>query len=41
MTLLYKADPERGKLWAQHFAQKAPEIPFRLWPDVGEPAAVR
>ncbi|WP_343658015.1 glyoxylate/hydroxypyruvate reductase A [Paraburkholderia caribensis] len=41
MTLLYKADPERGKLWAQHFAQKAPEIPFRLWPDVGDPAAVR
>src|SRR6266702_2592876 len=41
MTLLYKADPERGKLWAQDFAQKAPEIPFRLWPDVGDPAAVR
>ncbi|BCF94157.1 2-hydroxyacid dehydrogenase [Paraburkholderia largidicola] len=41
MTLLYKADPERGKLWAQHFAQKAPEIPFRLWPDIGDPAAVR
>lgn len=41
MTLLYKADPERGKQWAQLFARKAPEIPFRLWPDTGDPAAVR
>ncbi|MBN3759607.1 glyoxylate/hydroxypyruvate reductase A [Burkholderia sp. Ac-20365] len=41
MTLLYKADPERGKQWAQWFAQKAPEVPFRLWPDIGDPADVR
>ncbi|MEX3934496.1 2-hydroxyacid dehydrogenase [Paraburkholderia phymatum] len=41
MTLLYKADPERGKQWARLFAQKAPEIPFRLWPDIGDPASVR
>ena len=41
MTLLYKADPERGKQWARLFAQKAPEIPFRLWPDMGDPASVR
>ena len=41
MTLLYKADPERGKQWAQLFACKAPDIPFRLWPDAGDPAAVR
>ncbi|WP_395070166.1 2-hydroxyacid dehydrogenase [Paraburkholderia silvatlantica] len=41
MTLLYKADPERGKQWAQLLAHKAPEIPFRLWPDTGDPAAVR
>jgi glyoxylate/hydroxypyruvate reductase A len=41
MTLLYKADPERGKQWAQHFAHKAPEIEFRLWPDIGDAAAVR
>jgi len=41
MTLLYKADPERGKQWAQLFAQKAPEIGFRLWPDTGDPATVR
>ncbi len=41
MTLLYKADPERGKQWARHFAHKAPEIPFRLWPDMGDAASVR
>ncbi|WP_028206449.1 2-hydroxyacid dehydrogenase [Paraburkholderia nodosa] len=41
MTLLYKADPERGKQWAQLFALKAPDIPIRLWPDIGEPAPVR
>ena len=41
MTFLYKADPERGTEWARLFAQKAPELPFRLWPDIGDPAAVR
>lgn len=41
MTLLYKADPERGRQWAQRFAHKAPEIPFRIWPETGDPAAVR
>ncbi|HEY2022514.1 glyoxylate/hydroxypyruvate reductase A [Paraburkholderia sp.] len=41
MTLLYKADPERGKQWARAFADKAPEIGFRLWPDTGDPTAVR
>jgi glyoxylate/hydroxypyruvate reductase len=41
MTLLYKADPERGKQWARLFADKAPALPFRLWPDTGDPAAVR
>ena len=41
MTFLYKADPERGAEWARLFAQKAPELPFRLWPDIGDPADVR
>ena len=41
MTLLYKADPERGKQWAALFAAKAPDIDLRLWPDAGDPAAVR
>ncbi|WP_250510715.1 glyoxylate/hydroxypyruvate reductase A [Caballeronia sp. GACF4] len=40
MALLYKADPERGRQWAQLFASKAPETPFRLWPDIGDAASI-
>jgi glyoxylate/hydroxypyruvate reductase len=38
---LYVADPARGVEWARHFARKAPEFSFRVWPDVGEPARVQ
>lgn len=41
MTFLYKSATERGAAWARHFAAYAPEMPFRIWPDVGDPAAVR
>lgn len=41
MTLLYKADPERGAEWARLIAERAPGLAFRLWPDVGDPADVR
>jgi glyoxylate/hydroxypyruvate reductase A len=41
MTLLYKADPVRGRRWAELFAQEAPGIELRLWPDVGDPADIR
>ncbi len=41
MTFVYKADPVRGAEWAALFAQKAPDLPFHIWPDVGDPAAVR
>lgn len=41
MTVLYKADPVRGALWAERFAQLAPDMPFRVWPDIGDPTAVR
>jgi glyoxylate/hydroxypyruvate reductase A len=41
MTFLYKANAERGAEWAQFFAARAPELPFRIWPDVGDPADVR
>lgn len=40
-TFLYKSDPVRGRLWAEVFEQHAPGIDFRIWPDVGDPAAVR
>ncbi|MGF6873357.1 2-hydroxyacid dehydrogenase [Paraburkholderia sp. MM5477-R1] len=41
MTVLYKADPVRGALWAERFAQLAPDVPFQVWPDIGDPTAVR
>jgi glyoxylate/hydroxypyruvate reductase A len=41
MAFLYKADPARGAQWAKLFAQKAPELPFHIWPDLGDPAAIR
>jgi len=41
LTFLYKADPVRGAEWADLFAQKASDIPFRIWPDVGPAEDVR
>jgi glyoxylate/hydroxypyruvate reductase A len=41
MTFLYKADPQRGPRWAELFALKAPHLPFRMWPDVGNPSDIR
>jgi glyoxylate/hydroxypyruvate reductase len=37
----YKADPQRGRQWAEIFAREAPEVDFRLWPEVGDTHAVR
>jgi len=41
MTVLYKANMVRGAEWATLFAERAPDVPFRLWPDIGDPADVR
>ena len=41
VTFLYKADPVRGRQWAEVFSRHAPGIDFRLWPDIGDPARVR
>ena len=41
MTVLYKANLVRGAEWARFFAERAPGVPFRLWPDMGDPADVR
>ena len=40
-TFLYKSDPVRGRQWAKVFQRRAPEIDFRIWPDIGDPARVR
>lgn len=41
MSFLYKADPVRGAEWAKLFAEHVPDIDFRIWPDIGDPLAVR
>ena len=40
-TFLYKSDPVRGRRWADVFRRRAPELDFRIWPDIGDPAQVR
>ncbi|VVN59544.1 Glyoxylate/hydroxypyruvate reductase A [Pseudomonas fluorescens] len=40
MALLYKADPVRGKHWQALFAEHAPDIEWRAWPDIGDPADI-
>jgi glyoxylate/hydroxypyruvate reductase A len=41
MTLLFRSTPERGRAWSELFAREAPEIGFRVWPEIGNPADVR
>jgi glyoxylate/hydroxypyruvate reductase len=41
MSILYKADVERGLEWQRILAARAPNLPFRIWPDIGDPAAIR
>ncbi|QHJ00902.1 glyoxylate/hydroxypyruvate reductase A [Xylophilus rhododendri] len=40
MSFLYKADPVRGARWAERFAEQAPDIDFRIWPDIGDASRV-
>ncbi|MBA1380121.1 2-hydroxyacid dehydrogenase [Pseudomonas brassicacearum] len=41
MALLYKADPVRGEQWKRLFAEHAPDIGWRAWPDIGDPRDIR
>lgn len=41
MTVLYKSDPVRGAVWREIFAREAPDLEFRIWPDIGDADAVR
>ena len=41
MTFAYKGPAQRGAIWAEQFAHKLPQLPFRTWPDVGDAAQVR
>jgi glyoxylate/hydroxypyruvate reductase A len=40
MALLYKADPVRGEQWQALFAEHAPDIEWRAWPNIGDPADI-
>ncbi|TLP65211.1 MULTISPECIES: 2-hydroxyacid dehydrogenase [Pseudomonas] len=41
MTLLFKVDPDRGRAWKALFAEHAPDIEVRLWPEIGDPSQIR
>jgi glyoxylate/hydroxypyruvate reductase A len=41
MALLYKADPVRGEQWQALFAEHAPDIEWRAWPDIGDPKDIQ
>ncbi len=35
MSLLYRSDAPRAAAWAKYFAEHAPDLEFRIWPDAG------
>lgn len=41
MAFLYKSVLARGEHWKSVFAVREPNLPFRIWPDIGDPAEVR
>jgi glyoxylate/hydroxypyruvate reductase A len=40
MSVLYISDQARGRIWARIFAEEAPDIEFRIWPETGDLTAV-
>lgn len=41
MALLYKCEDGFGPAWQKVMAGKAPDLPLFVWPETGDPAAVR
>lgn len=41
MALLYRGHVGRGLAWRQLIADAEPDLPVRLWPEIGDPADVR
>lgn len=35
MSILYRSDVPRAAAWASYFAEHAPDLDFRVWPDAG------
>lgn len=40
MSILYRSDTARGRTWAGIFAAEAPDLPFHIWPDTGNPETI-
>lgn len=40
-AILYKSEPQRGREWQALFAEWAPELEFRFWPETGEVRDIR
>lgn len=36
MSILYRSDLPRAAAWASYFAEHAPDLDFRIWPDAGD-----
>ncbi|UZE04319.1 2-hydroxyacid dehydrogenase [Pseudomonas corrugata] len=36
MSILYRSDAARAAAWANYFAEHAPDLDFRVWPDTGD-----
>ena len=36
MSVLYRSDAPRAAAWARYFADHAPDLDFRVWPDAGD-----
>jgi glyoxylate/hydroxypyruvate reductase len=41
MAFLFKSDPGRGQVWRGAFARLAPDVEFRVWPEIGAAADIR
>lgn len=41
MAIVFKSDPMRGAEWKAILAERAPDLPFTIWPDLGDAARVR
>ncbi len=40
MSIVYDSDPRRGLIWQAWLAEHAPDLPFYLWPETGDPQQV-
>jgi glyoxylate/hydroxypyruvate reductase A len=36
MSILYRSDAPRAAAWAKYFAEHAPDLGFRVWPEAGD-----